>query len=229
MFRAKDKESNPNNKRIGSTFDALVYFVYICPYFTFQMKILLIDNYDSFTYNLFHLIKSASTEDDSIEIILNDKLSVDTTRHFDRIIISPGPGLPSEVPVLKDIVLALDQLTPILGICLGHQAIAESYGASIFNFDKPAHGISSTITIYDHSDLFRNMNAQIPVGRYHSWNVSKQDFPDCLKITASDNDGNIMALTHRQYPVFGVQFHPESFITPDGKTIISNFLNHRQA
>lgn len=193
------------------------------------MKILLIDNYDSFTYNLYHLIKAASTEEDSIEIILNDKLSIETTEKFDRIIISPGPGLPSEVAILKNIVLALGQQTPILGICLGHQAIAESYGASIFNFDKPAHGISSTITIYDHSDLFLGMNTRISVGRYHSWNVSKQDFPDCLKITASDNEGNIMALAHRKHPVFGVQFHPESFITPDGKTIISNFLNYRQA
>lgn len=193
------------------------------------MKILLIDNYDSFTYNLYHLIKAASTEEDSIEIILNDKLSIETAEKFDRIIISPGPGLPSEVAILKNIVLTLGQQIPILGICLGHQAIAESYGASIFNFDKPTHGISSTISVHDHSDLFLGMNTRISVGRYHSWNVSKQDFPDCLKITASDNEGNIMALAHRKHPVFGVQFHPESFITPDGKTIISNFLNYRQA
>lgn len=111
------------------------------------MKILLIDNYDSFTYNLYHLIKAASTEEDSIEIILNDKLSIETAEKFDRIIISPGPGLPSEVAILKNIVLTLGQQIPILGICLGHQAIAESYGASIFNFDKPTHGISSTISV----------------------------------------------------------------------------------
>lgn len=189
------------------------------------MKILLIDNYDSFTYNLFHLVRSAANEEDCIDIVFNDQLQLQSVENYDRIILSPGPGLPSEAKILKDVVRSFDKRIPILGVCLGHQAIAESYGGSIFNFDRPAHGVSSSITITDHSGLFRNLGERITVGRYHSWNVSKENFPDCLKITAIDDEGNIMALSHREYAVHGVQFHPESFITENGKAIISNFLN----
>lgn len=189
------------------------------------MKILLIDNNDSFTYNLLHLIKSACEAEDFIRVCLTDKLTVAMTSRFDRIIISPGPGIPSEVEILGHIIKENEKQTSILGICLGHQAIAEYYGATMYNMQKPIHGIRSTISITGDNGLFQGMDKEIVVGRYHSWCVSKEDFPDCLNATAFDGNGDIMALSHREHDVYGVQFHPESFMTDYGKTIISNFLN----
>ena len=189
------------------------------------MRILLIDNYDSFTYNLLHLVKSACSKDDFIEVCLSDKLTVAMASGFDRIIISPGPGVPFEVKILRHILAAHEKHGSILGVCLGHQAIAEYYGASIYNMEKPIHGVQSTITVTDQSKLFRGVDKEFMGGRYHSWSVLKENLPSCLKVTAIDEDGGIMALSHWEYDVHGVQFHPESFMTACGKTIMSNFLN----
>jgi anthranilate synthase component 2 len=145
---------------------------------------------------------------------------------FDRIVISPGSGIPSEAGIIGQTIKTYEGRTPILGICLGYQAIAEYYGANIRNMEKPAHGIRSTITINDHSRLFLGMNKKIMAGRYHSWRVLKENFPDCLKVTSVDDEGNIMSLSHRKYNIHGLQFHPESFMTDCGKTIMSNFLNN---
>lgn len=189
------------------------------------MKILLIDNNDSFTYNLLHLVKSASCGEDSVRVCLSDKLTVAMVSGFDRIIISPGPGVPSEVEILRDIIKEHERRIPILGICLGHQAIAECYGAAIHNMKKPVHGIRSAISIIEGCRLFQGMDKKIIVGRYHSWCVSKEGFPDCLQVTAVDEEGNIMALSHRDHNIHGVQFHPESFMTDCGRNIMCNFLN----
>lgn len=192
------------------------------------MKILLIDHNDSFTYNLLHLIKSACHTEDSIEVCLTGKLTVAITSGFDRIIISPGPGIPSEVEILGAVIKENERRVPILGVCLGHQAIAEHYGATICKMEKPVHGVRSAITITGNDYLFRGMDKEIFAGRYHSWCVSKEGFPDCLNVTALDEEGHIMALSHREHDVHGVQFHPESFMTDCGKTLISNFLNGAQ-
>lgn len=188
------------------------------------MRILLIDNNDSFSYNLLHLIKSTCLREDIVEICTKDHVSISMVKDFDRIVFSPGSGIPSESSILKDIVKAYEKEIPILGICLGHQAIAESYGASLHNLPNPVHGIQTEIRITDHEDLFQGINPTILAGRYHSWEVSKEDLPNCLKITALDNQGNIMALSHQQYAVYGVQFHPESFMTECGQAIIHNFI-----
>lgn len=193
--------------------------------FIFTMKILLIDNNDSFTYNLLHLIKSACDTEDFIKVCLIDKLTVAITSGFDRIIISPGPGIPSEVEILGSIIKENERRMPILGVCLGHQAIAEYYGATICEMEKPVHGVRSSITITGDNYLFQGVDKKFFAGRYHSWCVSKESVPDCLNVTALDDEENIMALSHREHNVHGVQFHPESFMTDCGKTLISNFLN----
>jgi anthranilate synthase component 2 len=188
------------------------------------MKILLIDNYDSFTCNLLHLIKSASKKEDVITVCPRDELDIVRVTDFNRVVISPGPGIPSEAGRLGDAIQACEGRMPLLGICLGHQAIAEYYGARVYNMEKPAHGIRSAITIRDNRHLFLGMNQKIAAGRYHSWCVAKENLPDCLNITAVDETGNIMALSHREYRLHGVQFHPESFMTEEGGAIMSNFL-----
>ena len=194
--------------------------------FIFRMRILLIDNNDSFTYNLFHLIKGVISIEDSIEVCLTDGLTVDMAGDFDRIIISPGPGIPSESRILMDIIEAHKERIPLLGICLGHQAIAESYGALIRNMSRPIHGTPAEITIANRTRLFRGVNRRTVVGRYHSWEVSSADFPACLEITAIDDNGCIMAFSHREHDVYGVQFHPESFMTDCGQRIIANFIKN---
>lgn len=190
------------------------------------MKILLIDNNDSFTYNLLHLTRSVCRENDSLEVVPYDSLTVDMTSGFERIVISPGPGSPFEAMKLAEVVRACERHIPILGVCLGHQAIALSYGAEAYNMARPVHGVRSRVLITGHSLLFRDIENEIMVGRYHSWCVSDTNFPACLKITAKDEDGDIMAFSHREYDVHGVQFHPESFMTKCGAKIMSNFLNY---
>ena len=188
------------------------------------MKILLIDNYDSFTYNLLHLIKKACGSGCHIDIVLNDKITADQAGLYDYIIISPGPGIPSEAGNIMDIIGCLYMSRPILGICLGHQAIAEAFGARLECCSKPFHGVKSQIDILDHSALFKGFGNKLNVGRYHSWCVDGKSMPECLKVTAVSNDGAIMAISHKLYKVHGVQFHPESFITGSGVEIIRNFL-----
>jgi len=203
----------------------LVSWRYLCACF---MIILLIDNNDSFTYNLLHLIKSACTKEDSVEVCLTDRLTVDMAGDFDRIIISPGPGIPSEYKILNSIIRTYENIIPILGICLGHQVIAESYGAVLYNLPKPIHGAQSEIIITDHTHLFRGINPKIMAGRYHSWEVSRQNLSECLTVTAVDDQGSVMSLSHKEYDIHGVQFHPESFMTDCGRAIVSNFIEGRQ-
>ena len=187
------------------------------------MKILLLDNYDSFTYNLLHIIKETDNE---VNVIRNDKISLKEIDKYDKIILSPGGGVPSEAGVLLDLIKQYAPTKSILGICLGEQAIAESFGGKLTNLEEVVHGIQTPIIITIEDYIFDGLPTIFEAGRYHSWIVDKTEFPDCLEITATDNNGNIMAIRHKKYDIRGVQFHPESILTPLGKSIILNFINH---
>lgn len=190
------------------------------------MRILLIDNYDSFTFNLLHLIRKVCDASDTVEVIPNDQIDVCRAATYDSIFISPGPGVPEEAGNILQIIKKLSPSKPILGICLGHQAIAQAFGATLCCMKHPLHGIQTNIRITDHTCIFRNLGDELPAaGHYHSWLVDNRSFPDVLQITAVDEDGSIMALSHKYYPVHGVQFHPESYMTREGDTIVRNFLN----
>ncbi len=186
------------------------------------MKILVLDNYDSFTYNIVHLVKQLGYAD--VEVHRNDKISLEEVGKFDKIILSPGPGIPFEAGILLDVIKRYAPTKSILGVCLGEQAIGEAFGATLVNLPEVHHGVTSQAIILDHEILFKDLPGEIEVGRYHSWAVSKEGFPDCLQITAIDENGMIMALRHKQYDVRGVQFHPESVLTPDGEQILKNWL-----
>lgn len=185
------------------------------------MKIVIIDNYDSFTYNLSHLVKELGAE---VTVLRNDRFKLEDLEPFDKIILSPGPGIPEEARLMPAVIKYYAEHKPMLGVCLGHQAIGEAFGAHLINMPHVFHGVQTPCKILQHDDLFEGLPAIIQVGRYHSWGISTEGFPDCLKITATDLNGRIMAIRHRHLPVFGIQFHPESVLTPEGKTIISNFL-----
>lgn len=184
--------------------------------------ILLIDNYDSFSYNLYQFIGEMEPD---IKVIRNDELSIDEIDALSpsHIILSPGPGKPADAGICIEAVKKLYKKYPILGVCLGHQAICEAFGADIIHAKKLMHGKASVISIKNEG-IFSGLSEKIPVARYHSLAVSKATLPDCLKVTAYTDDGEIMAVSHTSYPVFGVQFHPESILTPDGKKILQNFL-----
>lgn len=186
------------------------------------MKILIFDNYDSFTYNLVHLVRELGYND--IEVHRNDKISLNEIKRFERIILSPGPGIPSEAGLLLPLIKCFAPIKPILGVCLGHQAIAESFGGKLVNLENVYHGVSTPIQIIIHEDIFATLPKQIEVGRYHSWIVDTNNFPEELQITAKDTKGYIMALKHKLWNVYGVQFHPESILTPKGKEIMKQFL-----
>ena len=186
------------------------------------MKILLLDNYDSFTYNLLHAVKELGATD--IEVVRNDQIGLDNVERFDKIILSPGPGIPEEAGLLLPIIKKYAATKSILGVCLGHQAIGEAFGARLENLKEVYHGVQTPVSILRQDVLFEGLGKEIPVG-YRSWVVSREDFPDCLEITAESREGQIMALRHRIYDVHGIQFHPESVLTPQGKEIIKNFLN----
>lgn len=186
------------------------------------MNILLLDNYDSFTYNLLHILKELGAD---VEIRRNDKISLEEVARFDKILLSPGPGIPEEAGILLPLIRAYAPTKSILGVCLGEQAIGEAFGAKLVNLTEVYHGVCSDVRIIADDPLFRRLGKNIRVGRYHSWVVSREDFPDCLEITAEDViEGQIMGLRHRIYDVRGIQFHPESVLTPQGKTIIENWL-----
>jgi anthranilate synthase component 2 len=187
------------------------------------MKILIFDNYDSFTYNLFHLVKETGHKD--VEVHRNNRISLDEVERFDKIILSPGPGIPSEAGLLLPLIKRYAPHKSILGVCLGHQAIAESFGGTLVNLRDVYHGVSSPVDIVAEHTIFKGLPKNIVVGRYHSWIASRDGFPETLQITATDNEGEIMALHHKTFDVHGVQFHPESVLTPEGKTIVRNFLN----
>ena len=185
------------------------------------MKTVIIDNYDSFTYNLSHVVKELGAE---VTVLRNDQFDMEALAAFDNIILSPGPGIPSEAGLMPLVIKEYAERKPILGVCLGHQAIGEAFGATLENLDEVFHGVATPCHILSGA-IFQGLPDDITVGRYHSWVVSKKDFPKCLEITAESDEGLIMALQHRRLPVYGIQFHPESVLTPQGKTIIANFLN----
>ncbi len=187
------------------------------------MKIVIIDNYDSFTYNLSHLVKELGAE---VTVYRNDQFEMSQLEAFDKIILSPGPGIPSEAGLLLDVIKAYAGKKPILGVCLGHQAIGESFGGKLTNIGEVFHGVATPCHIWADDYLFEGLPKDIEIGRYHSWVVDGEDFPDCLEITSASDEGFIMSLRHREYDIRGIQYHPESVLTPDGKTIIGNWLKH---
>lgn len=187
------------------------------------MKILLLDNYDSFTYNLLHVVRELGAT--NVEVIRNDQIALDEVARFDKIILSPGPGIPEEAGLLLPIIKEYAPTKSILGVCLGHQAIGQAFGATLVNLSEVCHGIQTPIDITVADALFADLGRELSVGRYHSWVVGNEGFPDCLEVTAVSREGQIMALRHRTFDVHGIQFHPESVLTPQGKTIISNFLH----
>lgn len=187
------------------------------------MKIVIIDNYDSFTYNLSHLVKELGAE---VTVYRNDQFEMSQLEAFDKIILSPGPGIPSEAGLLLEVIKAYAGKKPILGVCLGHQAIGETFGGKLTNIGEVVHGVAtpSTITVKDY--IFAGLPENITIGRYHSWVVDTKDFPECLDVTSVSDEGFIMSLRHKEYDIRGIQYHPESVLTPDGKTIIGNWLKH---
>jgi anthranilate synthase component 2 len=185
--------------------------------------ILLLDNFDSFTYNLFHLVRELGVEE--VVVKRNNQITVDEASRFDKILLSPGPGIPSEAGVMPDLVRTLGATKSILGVCLGHQCIGEVYGAALENMSAPVHGraVQTTVTASE-EPLFRGLPPSFLTGRYHSWLVAKTDLPSVLTVTAEDLEGNIMAISHTTYDVRGIQFHPESVLTEHGKQLLSNWL-----
>ena len=189
-----------------------------------MIKTVIIDNYDSFTYNLSHLLKELGA---SVTVVRNDKFRIEELEQFDRIVLSPGPGIPSEAGLMPQVIKAYAGRKPILGICLGHQAIGEAFGAKLLNIGNVVHGVATPAHLTEQDYLFKGLPKDIEVGRYHSWVVDDKDLPQCLEVTSRSDDGYIMSLRHREYDVRGIQFHPESVLTPQGKTIINNWLNNK--
>lgn len=185
------------------------------------MKIVIIDNYDSFTYNLSHLIKELGAE---VTVWRNDQFQLHQLEAFDKIVLSPGPGIPSEAGLLLDVIRTYAGKKPIFGVCLGHQAIGEVFGAQLTNLSDVFHGVATEGTQFGNDAVFDGLSRRITMGRYHSWVVSKEKFPDCLEITAESDEGQIMALRHKEYDIHGIQFHPESVLTPDGRQILRNWI-----
>lgn len=187
------------------------------------MKILVIDNYDSFTYNLVHAIKKISGL--PVDVYRNDEISLDEIKKYDKIVLSPGPGIPEEAGLLLDIIKKYASQKSILGVCLGHQAIAEAFGGKLHNMNRVLHGIATPVKLTQNkSVLFKGLPNTFDVGRYHSWIVEDEKLPDCFEVTSYDNDGQVMSMQHKEYDVQGVQFHPESVLTPLGEKIIKNWL-----
>ena len=186
-------------------------------------KIAVIDNYDSFTYNLVHYLEDLNGE---VTVFRNDEFELDELENFDKIVLSPGPGIPDEAGLLKDVIKTFAKSKSILGVCLGQQAIGEVFGGSLSNLEKVYHGVATKVQItVDDESLFAGLDNEIEVGRYHSWVVNNNDFPDSLEITSVDENGQIMSLRHKTLDIRGVQFHPESVLTPNGKKILENWLN----
>ena len=185
------------------------------------MKIVIIDNYDSFTYNLSHLVKELGAE---VTVLRNDQFELDDLEKYSKIILSPGPGIPSEAGLLLDVIRTYAGRKPILGVCLGHQAIGEVFGARLENLSDVFHGVATPCHIVADDPLFFGLDRDITVGRYHSWVVASNGFPACLEVTAVSDEGQVMALRHRELNVRGIQFHPESVLTPDGRKMLQNWL-----
>ncbi|MCM1450072.1 MAG: aminodeoxychorismate/anthranilate synthase component II [Clostridiales bacterium] len=187
------------------------------------MRLLILDNYDSFTYNIVHAVRQLGVDPD---VVRNDKITLPEVECYDKIIISPGPGIPSEAGILPRLLKEYARSKPILGVCLGHQAIGENFGATLVNLDDVYHGIQTPVHVCAPDYILDGMGETFLVGRYHSWAVSPENLPQELMVTSVDDSGAIMSMCHRSLDVHGVQFHPESLLTPDGIRIISNFLFH---
>jgi anthranilate synthase component II len=187
------------------------------------VKILLLDNYDSFTYNLLHLVEQFNGIE--VDVRRNDRIRMEEVTHYDKLLLSPGPGLPKEAGILAPLIKEYAGTKSILGICLGMQAIGEVFGATLFNLDKVQHGVSNITTVTDEDEtLFKGIPKKFKTGRYHSWMVNRENLPDALKITSLDEQNNIMSLRHAQYDIRGVQFHPESVLTEYGYELIKNWI-----
>jgi anthranilate synthase component 2 len=191
------------------------------------LKILVFDNYDSFTYNLVHLVEKITHE--KVDVYRNDQIPMEKVKEYDKIILSPGPGIPEEAGSLLPLIKEYASSKSILGVCLGHQAIGQAFGGELINLSSVFHGVATKIEVRSReseviSPLFQGLPNELEVGRYHSWVVSKENFPDTLEITAEDESGMIMGLQHKTYDVQGVQFHPESVLTPKGEEIMRNWL-----
>ena len=190
----------------------------------YKMKILVLDNYDSFTYNLVHLLQKLGVDD--LDVYRNDKISLDEVDRYDKIVLSPGPGIPDEAGIMKGLIKQYASSKCILGVCLGHQAIAEVYGGLLLNLDVVHHGVATKIIIKKKDDpLYKDIPDKFKVGRYHSWIVDNESLPEELEITALDESGQIMSINHKKYDVKGVQFHPESILSEYGEQLLSNWLN----
>jgi len=187
------------------------------------MKIVMIDNYDSFVYNLVHLVKELGGD---ITVYRNDQFKLEDLEQFDKIMLSPGPGIPSEAGLLLDVIKTYAGKKPMIGICLGEQAIGESFGGTLVNLDDVFHGVQTPAHIVKPDYIFDGLPMTIQVGRYHSWVVDAPSIPECLEVTAISDEGQVMALRHKELDIRGIQFHPESVLTPEGKKIIRNWLNH---
>lgn len=187
-------------------------------------KILVIDNYDSFTYNLVHYLEDLNCE---VTVYRNDEFDIDEVKKFDKILLSPGPGIPDEAGLLKEVIKVYSTSKSILGVCLGQQAIGEVFGGTLVNLEKVYHGVATNVTILvDDETLFEGLEKQIEVGRYHSWVINSEGFPENLEITSTDENGQIMSIRHKKFDVKGVQFHPESVLTPHGKKMLENWVNN---
>lgn len=185
------------------------------------MNTVIIDNYDSFTYNLSHLIKEIGAD---VTVMRNDQFTLNQLMPFDKIVLSPGPGIPSEAGLLLDVIKTYAGKKPILGVCLGHQAIGEVFGGTLENLSDVFHGVATEGTQFSNDYIFDGLSKRITMGRYHSWVVSRENFPSCLEVTAVSDEGQIMALKHKNFDIHGIQFHPESVLTPEGKTMVRNFI-----
>lgn len=188
------------------------------------MKILVFDNYDSFTYNLVQMIEQIV--DDKVEVFRNDQITLEDVDQYDKIVLSPGPGIPEEAGILLDLIKKYAPTKSIFGVCLGQQAIAEAFGGSLINLTEIFHGVATEAKQVKEHHLFTDLPETFEVGRYHSWAVNPEDFPEELEITSVDKSGMIMSLKHKIYDVHAVQYHPESILTPDGKKILENFLKN---
>lgn len=187
------------------------------------MKVVIIDNYDSFTYNLSHLVKELGS---GVAVFRNNCFELSLLEPFDKIILSPGPGIPSEAGLLLKVIECYAGRKPILGVCLGHQAIGEFFGGKLVNLSEVFHGVQTPIELMVDDYLFEGLPRTLPVGRYHSWVVDSDGFPECLEIAAKSSEEQVMALRHKTMDVRGIQFHPESVLTPDGKKLVGNWLNY---